>query len=114
MAFYEINLHNNIILIFVTGLAYCLIPEAKKSSLEVLAKSLFFSGSVVMVAQLTFVLALMICKSVGLMMVLNTANIAIAYCYSIIRYEEKIDLFSILGMLVTVTCIFMVISDRYK
>lgn len=67
-----------------------------------------------MVAQLTFVLALMICKSVGLMMVLNTANIAIAYCYSVIRYEEKIDLFSILGMLVTVTCIFMVISDRYK
>lgn len=101
-------------LVFVTGLSYFFVSDQERSSLSVLAQSLLFSGTLVMLAQLTFVLALMICKSVGIMMVLNTANIAIAYCYSMIRYDEQVDLLSILGMLVTLTCIFFVVSDRYS
>lgn len=76
--------------------------------------SLICSGVLVLFAQLTFVIALMICKSVGMMMVLNTTNILIAYLYSLIRYKESVDFFSFIGMVVTLTCIFMVISDRYQ
>lgn len=79
-----------------------------------LGTSLLASGVLVLGAQVTFVISLQICTSVGLMMVLNTANILIAYLYSIIRYGEKLDIFSVIGMLITVTCIFFVIFDKYK
>lgn len=90
------------------------VTDERKSSLSVLGTSLLASGVLVLFAQISFVVALQICRSVGIMMVLNTANILIAYLYSMMRYRESLDVFSVAGMVVTVTCIFFVILDKYR
>ena len=113
MAHYELNLYNNIVHILITGLLYFLVPSEKKSSLDVLFLSLPFSGLLVFFAQLFFVSSLMICKSVAMMMILNTTNIFIAYLFSLIRYRENVDILSALGMIITVGSIIFVITDRY-
>lgn len=113
LAVYQVNVHNNIILLWIVGILYCYIPQQHKSPIQTIAYSILYSGFLVFLAQLTFVLSLQICKSVGIIMTLNTLNIGIAYIYSLIRYNQKLDLFSLLGMVVTLLCIFFIISDRY-
>lgn len=88
LAHYELNFYNNTVHILMTGFLYFLIPESAKSPISTLLLSIPFSGLPVFFAQLSFVVSLQLCKSVGLMMILNTANILFAYLISVLRYKE--------------------------